>query len=420
MNMVKIFDILVVDDDPVFGRAIDKMLKDMGKTHKIVKSAKEALKLLNDNQCQFNHILIDLFMPKIDGFHLLKEIKSFAPHIPCIIVTCSGSVNHVIETMQAGASDFIIKPVTPERLESALTNAAQVKALRHEVAQLKKSANPKSNVTLSNLITASPAMKKVIKLAERAAPSNIPVLIDGESGTGKEVMANAIMEASPRNNAPFITVNCGALPQNLMESILFGHEKGAFTGANEKHTGKFVEANGGTIFLDEIGELPLDMQVKLLRVLQNGDVDPVGSKKSTKVDVRIISATNRDLACMVRDGTFREDLFYRLNVFQITLPPLRKRPEDLELLINHFIKKLSVDEEKDITGFTKDTMAAMMHYHWPGNIRQLENIIFRAVVLCDDKEITTEDIPSYIINAHLYSGENDRRIKRSDRRSSHR
>jgi transcriptional regulator with PAS, ATPase and Fis domain len=199
-----------------------------------------------------------------------------------------------------------------------------------------------------------------------------------------------------------------------MESILFGHEKGAFTGANEKHTGKFVEANGGTIFLDEIGELPLDMQVKLLRVLQNGDVDAVGSKKSTKVDVRVISATNRDLSKMVQEGTFREDLFYRLNVFQITLPPLRKRPEDLELLINHFIHKLSQDEDKQSLTVTPEALEALMHYHWPGNIRQLENVIFRSIVLCEDM-ITLEDLPNYIINSHLYKGENDRR-KSNDRR----
>lgn len=414
--MVKSFDVLVIDKDPVFCRLIEKIFKEINRSYKIAKSPNDALKLLQNDECTFNYILLDIFMPKVNGFELLKEIKSFTPHIPCIIVSASGSVNHVIETMQAGASDFIIKPVSPERLEGALVNAEQVKALRHEVAELKKNTNPHRNIALSKLIMASNTMKKVVKLAERAAASDIPVLIDGESGTGKEVMANAIMEVSPRHDAPFITINCGALPQNLMESILFGHEKGAFTGAAAKHTGKFIEANGGTIFLDEIGELPLEMQVKLLRVLQNGDVDPVGSKKSTKVDVRVISATNRDLAQMVRDGTFREDLFYRLNVFQITLPPLRKRPEDLELLIDHFLQKLSIDEDKDIAGFTEDAMAAMMNYHWPGNIRQLENVIFRAVVLCDDEIITTEDIPNYIVNAHLYSGENDRRAK--DRRSA--
>lgn len=411
--MVQIFDILVVDDDPIHCRLLENHLKELKRTCKVSKSAKEALQLLHNHEYQFHYVFIDLFMPKMSGFELLKEIKSFAPQIPCIILTSHSSVSHVIETMQAGAADFIIKPSSPERIEISLTNAAQVKALRHEVAELKKNVNPTKNVIFSDMIANSDAMKKVIKLVHRAAPSMIPVLIDGESGTGKEVMANAIVAASPRANAPFITVNCGALPQNLMESILFGHEKGAFTGASEKHTGKFVEANGGTIFLDEIGELPLDMQVKLLRVLQNGDVDAVGSKKSTKVDVRVISATNRDLAKMVHDGTFREDLFYRLNVLQITLPPLRQRPEDLELLINHFIKKSSQEESKPTLSFTPDALQAVLHYHWPGNIRQLENVIFRASILCDDV-ITLDDLPNYIVNAALYENENNRR--KNDRR----
>jgi DNA-binding NtrC family response regulator len=410
--MIKVFDVLVVDDDPVHCRLLESHFKELSRSYKIVKSAKEALKLLHDNSYQFHHVFIDLFMPHISGFELLKEIKTFAPHIPCIIITSSGSVNHVIETMQAGASDFIIKPTSPERIEIALVNAKQVKALRHQVAELKK--NIDNNIDFPNLIATSASMKKIIKLAIRAAPSHIPILIDGESGTGKEVMANAIVAASPRCNAPFITVNCGALPHNLMESILFGHEKGSFTGANDKHTGKFVEANGGTIFLDEIGELPLDMQVKLLRVLQNGDVDAVGSKKSTKVDVRVISATNRDLAQMIQDGTFREDLFYRLNVFQITLPPLRKRTEDLELLINYFIQKLSQEENKESLKITPEALEILMNYDWPGNIRQLENVIFRAIVLCDDT-ITLEDLPTYIVNEHLYRGESNRR--KNDRRN---
>ena len=412
--MVKNFDVLIIDDDPVHCRLVESHFKELNKSCKIAKSAKEGLKYLHDKEYQFNHIFIDLFMPQMSGFELLKEIKSFAPQIPCIILTSSGSVNHVIETMQAGASDFIIKPTSPERIQSALVNSAQVQALRREVAELKKYSPDNTRPGLCNIITASNAMKKIMRLAQRAAPSNIPVLIDGESGTGKEVMANAIVASSPRRDQPFITVNCGALPHNLIESILFGHEKGSFTGANEKHTGKFVEANGGTIFLDEIGELPLDMQVKLLRVLQNGDVDPVGSKKSTKVDVRIISATNRDLSQMIREGKFREDLFYRLNVFQITLPPLRKRPEDLEFLIGYFVNKISQEEDKDRPSITEEALEAMMNYHWPGNIRQLENVIFRSIVLCEDK-ITLEDLPNYIIDSHQFQGDSERR--KNDRRN---
>ena len=237
-----------------------------------------------------------------------------------------------------------------------------------------------------------------MKLASRAAGSNIPVLIDGESGTGKEVMARAIRANSQRKTAPFVTVNCGAIPANLVESTLFGHEKGAFTGATDKYLGKFQEADGGTIFLDEVGELPLDMQVKLLRVLQEGEVDPVGAKRPVKINVRILSATNRDLYEMIGSGDFREDLFYRLNVFQLTLPPLRERKEDLRRLSYHFLEKIAEEEGKNILGIEEDAEEAILNYSWPGNIRQLENIIFRAVVLADGDHLTKDDFPCHIVN----------------------
>jgi len=236
-------------------------------------------------------------------------------------------------------------------------------------------------------------MRSVVAMGERGAKANIPILITGESGVGKEVVARAIQGASERTGRPFITVNCGAIPENLVESILFGHEKGSFTGASAKHAGKFVEASSGTLFLDEVGELPLDMQVKLLRVLQEGEVDPIGSKRPTKVDVRIISATNRDLAEAVKAGTFREDLYYRLNVFPIEVPSLRQRREDIPALLEHFIKRFNAQERRNVRGATAETLDLLKTFDWPGNVRQLENSVFRAVILSDGHQLTPQDFP---------------------------
>jgi DNA-binding NtrC family response regulator len=244
-----------------------------------------------------------------------------------------------------------------------------------------------------DLVARSSEMKQVFRLGQRAAQSTIPILIEGESGSGKELVARAIQGSSDRSGKPFVTVNCGAIPENLVESILFGHEKGSFTGATDKHLGKFQEADGGTLFLDEIGELKLDMQVKLLRALQEGEIDPIGSKRPTKVDVRIISATNRDLAELTRLGQFREDLYYRLNVFPIFVPPLRERREDIPALARHFITRFAAEENKPVSGMTPDAAELMERFNWPGNVRQLENTIFRAVVLCDNNQLDVADFP---------------------------
>ena len=246
---------------------------------------------------------------------------------------------------------------------------------------------------VDDMIASAPVMQQVIRLGQRAAASDIPVLILGESGVGKEVIARCIQGASDRSGKPFISVNCGAIPENLVESILFGHEKGAFTGAVSRSPGKFVEADGGTLFLDEVGELPLDMQVKLLRALQEGEVDPVGARRPVKVDVRIISATNRDLAQRVKDGAFREDLFYRLNVFPIEMPSLQARVEDVPALVDHFIGRFNASEGTRIVGAAEDTLAMLSAFDWPGNVRQLENAVFRAVVLCEGDMLQPHDFP---------------------------
>jgi DNA-binding NtrC family response regulator len=284
-----------------------------------------------------------------------------------------------------------VKPASPERILVSIRNALEMTNLKSEVGRMKKKAA--GQLSFDDMVANAPAMQPVVRMGKRAAASNIPVLITGESGVGKEVLARCIQGASDRAGRPFVTVNCGAIPENLVESILFGHVKGAFTGATENHAGKFVEANGGTLFLDEVGELPLDMQVKLLRVLQEGEVDPVGAKRPVKVDVRIISATNKDLAKLVADGRFREDLYYRLNVFPIEAPPLRERKQDLPALVQRFIARFNAEEGRSVRGASEATMRMLLDYDWPGNVRQLENAVFRAVILCEGELLQPEDFP---------------------------
>jgi DNA-binding NtrC family response regulator len=273
----------------------------------------------------------------------------------------------------------------------SIRNALKVGELSGEVKRLKK--KNAGTFTFADMVAGANSMRQVIRLGQRAAASNIPVLILGESGVGKEVIARAIHGESERSGRPIIAVNCGAIPANLVESILFGHEKGSFTGAHDRHLGKFQEADGGTLFLDEVGELPLDIQVKLLRVLQESEVDPVGSKRPVKVDVRIVAATNKNLARLVEEGQFREDLYYRLNVFPVDAPPLRTRKEDIPALVKHFVTRINAEENKRVLGAAPQTLAMLQSYDWPGNVRQLENTIFRAVVLCDGDFLLPEDFP---------------------------
>jgi DNA-binding NtrC family response regulator len=311
--------------------------------------------------------------------------------LPVIVQTAHGSIETVISAMRAGATDFVVKPVGAERLQVSIKNALRVDALEGELRRVnRRSANM---LTFRDLVTRSPAMERVIRLGERTAKSAIPVLLEGESGVGKEVIARAIQGSSDRRGKAFVTVNCGAIPSNLVESILFGHEKGSFTGAMDRHIGKFVEANHGTLFLDEIGELPLEAQVKLLRAIQEGEVDPVGGRKSVKVDIRVISATNQNLIELVKQGRFREDLYYRLNVFPIAVPPLRQRREDIPDLARRFLARFAAEEGRVIRGLAAEAMALLTSYDWPGNVRQLENALFRAVVLCEGDELTVAEFP---------------------------
>jgi DNA-binding NtrC family response regulator len=294
--------------------------------------------------------------------------------------------------MRAGAVDFVVKPVSPERLEVSIKNALKIEALAGELVRIKATAT--GELGFKDLIAGSDAMSRVIDLGRRAASSTIPVLIEGESGVGRELIARAIQGESARAGKPFVKVKCGAIPENLVESILFG-----LTGALEKRTGKFVEADGGTLFLDEVGELPLDAQVTLLGALQQGEIDPIGAKQPVKVDFRLISATNQNLINLVREGRFREDLYYRLNVFPIWVPPLRERLEDVPELVRHFIARFAAEEGKSIDGIDADAAAMLQRYTWPGNIRQLENAVFRAVVLADGPMLAVNEFPQ--IAAHV-------------------
>ena len=383
--------VLVVDDDPTQRRLAQAVLEREGYAVIHAESGGEAIDRLTGGGGA-DVVLLDMVMPGMSGMEALAEIRTAGVTTPVIVLTASGGVDAVVKAMQAGAQDFFVKPVSAERLLVGVSNALQITRLTAEVGRLRKHVSGRTS--FDDLVGTSPPMRMVKSLGARAAKSSIPVLITGESGVGKEVIARALHGASDRGGKPFVAVNCGALPANLIESILFGHEKGAFTGAHDKHLGKFQEANGGTLFLDEIGELPLDMQVKLLRALQEGEVDPVGSKRAVKVDVRIVSATNRDPAQQVRAGAFREDLFYRLNVFPIEAPSLRERREDIPALIDHFIARFNVEEGKRVAGCSGETMALLTAFDWPGNVRQLENTVYRAIVLADAPFLQPHDFPA--------------------------
>ena len=384
--------VLIVDDDPTQRRILQAVVEKSGFSTVQAGDGDAALDLLlRETAKRVDLVLLDLVMPGRDGMATLAELSAKRPELPVIVLTGKGSIDAVVAAMQAGARDFLVKPASPERIIVSLRNALEIKTLAHEVTRLKKSSE--GTLTFDDLIGNAPSMRSVVAMGERGAKANIPILITGESGVGKEVVARAIQGSSERAGRPFVTVNCGAIAENLVESILFGHEKGSFTGANSKHLGKFQEAHTGTLFLDEVGELPLDMQVKLLRVLQEGEVDPIGSKRPVKVDVRIISATNRDLAEAVKAGEFREDLYYRLNVFPIEIPALRERREDIPHLVDHFIKRINAQERRTVREVEPHALDMLKNHDWPGNVRQLENAIFRAVILSDGHRLRAEDFP---------------------------
>jgi DNA-binding NtrC family response regulator len=384
--------ILIADDDAVQRRLVENMVQKCGYETIVVDSGDAAIALLTAPDAPvIDALVLDLVMPGLDGMGVLAKIREAGLSIPVVVQTAHGGIDNVVSAMRAGAQDFVVKPVGIERLQVSLRNALDTSALKGELQRIRHSRE--GRLTFADIITRSEAMAGVMRTAQKAAASTIPVLIEGESGVGKELFARAIHGSGERKARPFVAVNCGAIPDNLVESILFGHEKGAFTGATERHTGKFVEASGGTLFLDEVSELPLAAQVKLLRALQEGAVEAVGGRKPVKVDVRIISATNRKLLDRVKSGHFREDLFYRLHVLPLTIPPLRTRREDIPHLLRHFLVRFCAEENRHITGISGEAMAHLSQLEWPGNIRQLENAVYRAVVMSEGDQLGLSDFP---------------------------
>ncbi|MBU0674947.1 MAG: sigma-54 dependent transcriptional regulator [Proteobacteria bacterium] len=388
MNDVRI---LIVDDDSITRQTLSMALDDDYQTITAGDGA-SALKMLDDEEIDL--ILSDLDMPGMTGIELLERVNQIQNPPPVIFITGQGTIETAVQAMKLGAYDYVSKPVNLDRLSLLIEKTLENKRLKEENISLKERL--RENITDLNLIGSSPLMQKVTDLATQVAATKATVLIEGESGTGKELVTNMIHYHSPVAHGPFIKVNCSAFSEGVLESELFGHDKGAFTGAHATKKGRFELANGGTLFLDEIGEMPLSTQVKLLRFLQEKTFERVGGTKTIKVEVRIISATNRNLVEMVKEGDFREDLFYRLRVVKIEVPPLRKRKEDIPVLVEHFVKKFSHLHGRPIAGISKEFMEAVTNYNWPGNVRELINCVESAVVMCRGDIIDIEAIPDYL------------------------
>ncbi len=404
--------VLIVDDEATQRRLAETAVAREGYGVRTLDNGADAIALLTGpDGGDIDAVILDFSMPRVTGLDVLRKVRPLRPDLPMIMLTAHSSLSTAVEAMRAGASDFLIKPASPDRIKQALAAAFTSKDAQELRPITEKIANSKQ-LTFEQLVGRAPGFQDAIAMARKAAGAAIPLLIEGESGVGKELIAQSVHSASPRARKNFVAVNCGAIPANLIESTLFGHEKGAFTGAVDKASGRFVDADGGTLFLDEIGEMPLDAQVKLLRVLQEGEVQPVGGKAPRKVDVRVISATNRDLGHEVRAGRFREDLFYRLNVVSVAIPPLRDRREDIPALAHHFLAQIAASESVKARQLSMDALALLSEFSWPGNVRQLQNAIFRAAVLCDGAALHAADFPQLAEQAHV------RRLRRAGDGSS--
>jgi len=398
-------NILVIDDDKAIRDSCSQVFKKEGYTAKTAKDGTEGLKLFKKEF--FHAVLLDLKLPDLDGMEILSRIEEENPETPVIIITGFATIESAVEAMKRGASDYLAKPFSPEQLRVITKKVLESRKIFFENIYLREEFEKKSEFDM--VIGKSMEMDKVLDIVRRVSSSESTVLITGESGTGKELIAREIHNHSPRKNAPFVVVDCGALVETLFESELFGHVKGSFTGAYETKHGRFEVANGGTIFLDEISNMSLNIQANLLRVIQEREITRIGSTKLIKVDVRILAATNENLADLVRKGKFREDLFYRLSVVPVHLPSLRERKEDIPLLVEHFLQKYGRRARKKIKGLSSAIKKALMEYDWPGNIRELENTIERAVVLSKGDEIELEDLVYHGISSssslfHLAGG----------------
>lgn len=385
-------EIIVIDDEPVIGKSCRRILERAGHAVETTTNSIQALERIR--QETFDVAIVDLKMPEIDGLELLQRIKQEHPEIMVIMITAYSTVDTAVKAIKMGAFDYVPKPFTPDELEITVKKALDKKSLLFENRYLRNQLRERHR--FNNMIGKSRKIQEVYKIMERVAPTDSTVLIYGKSGTGKELVAKAIHYNSPRKGKPFISVDCGALSESLLESELFGHVKGSFTDATVTKPGLFEVASGGTFFLDEVSNISLAIQAKLLRVLQEREFKPVGGTKWKKVDIRLITATNRDLKELIKEGSFREDLFYRLNIVPILLPPLRERREDIPLLTFHFLQKYNRDRNRKIKTVSSQTMRLLINYSWPGNVRELENVIERAMVMNETDTICSEYLPSNI------------------------
>jgi|LGVD01.1.fsa_nt_gb two-component system NtrC family response regulator len=381
--------ILIIDDDPSFRRVLEYNLQEEGYEVYVAMSGDDGLREFDEHRPPL--VITDLKMPGVDGFRVLQEIKERSPDTIVMIITAFGAVDTAVEAMKLGAYDYITKPFNRDELKLVVRKAIQVSNLSRENRQLKERLTEK--VDFKNIVGISRGMEKVFHIVRKVADTDATILITGESGTGKELVAKAIHMLSSRNSAPFVPINCAAIPRDLLESELFGHAKGAFTGAVADKTGKFKQSDGGTLFLDEVGELSLDLQPKLLRALQEKVVEPVGGTESLSLDVRVVAATNLDLEEAMRNGTFREDLYYRFSVIPIHIPPLRDRKDDIPLLLKHFAAKHGSEGIE----FDRDALDSLTSYRWPGNVRELENTVQRLIIMREGATISRGDLPEKIL-----------------------
>jgi two-component system, NtrC family, response regulator HydG len=401
--------ILVVDDEFVVRDSLSKWFTSEGYSARPVASAREALETIQ--QAEFDLALIDIKMPGMDGMELQTRLREADPELTIIVMTGYASVDTAVQALKHGAYDYITKPVDPDELSHLVGNALEHRRARREVAQLRE--NLQEVFPSTELIGKSPSMKKITELIEMVAPTEATVLITGESGTGKEVVARAIHAAGPRRYMPMVTIHCGALTETLLESELFGHEKGAFTGAQYRKKGKFEVADGGTVFLDEISDISLKTQTDLLRVLQEKEIVRVGGNQQIKVDFRCVAATNKSLESLVKAGSFRPDLYYRLHVFCIELPPLRERCEDIPLLVDHFLNKFCAATSRPVPHLSSEAADALMRHEWPGNVRELENAVERALVVGRGSEIRAQDFSFQFEPEELRGGQTLDEVERA-------
>jgi len=392
--------ILIVDDEVNARTALVELLRDEGYVAESAADAFKALGKLADFAPDL--VLTDLKMPGMDGLQLLARLQEHDPHMPVVVMTAFGEVESAVRAMRSGARDYLAKPINVGELQVVVARELEQRRLRQETNQLRARLSEK--YSFDNIVGSSAPMQEVFKTVAQIASSRASVLLTGESGTGKELIAAAIHERSPRAKAPFVKLHCAALAESLLESELFGHERGSFTGALNRRDGKFLQANHGTLFLDEIGEISPAIQVKLLRFLQEREFERVGGNETISVDVRVIAATNRNLPQMVADGKFREDLYYRLNVINLEMPALRTRRSDVPLLAGHFLRRFAAENGKEVRGFSPEALDHLSAYGWPGNVRELENIVERAVVLARGNEITASDLPPQLLAARAREG----------------